>query len=315
VDERTSSAASTADRELVVVRVFEAPRELLWKMWTDPKHLPHWWGLKGSTNTVHEMDLRPDGVLRLAMQTPDGRKNEIRIVYQELVKPERIVYLHDSPPKCQVTATFIDVGGKTELTMHLVFESTSLRDQFSKGATFGTTQALDRLGQHIRLVNATTHKAESDVFFKRVFDAPRELVFKVWTEREHLSKWWGPKGFTNPLCEIDLRPGGAMRIDMRGPQGTVYPMSGQFLEIVPPERLVFVSSALDEADKPLFEVMNIVTFEEHDGKTMLTLHASVFKMTGGLAAQYISGMEMGWTQSLERLRECIAEVAVAKVQR
>ena len=72
---------------------------------------------------------------------------------------------------------------------------------------------------------------DRELVLARVFDAPREVVFKAWTNVEHLKRWWGPKNFTNPVCEVDVRPGGAMRIHMRGPDGTIYPMTGVFQEI------------------------------------------------------------------------------------
>ena len=84
-----------------------------------------------------------------------------------------------------------------------------------------------------------------EVVVQRVLNAPRALVFKVWTEASHLVRWWGPDGFTTPRCEADARPGGAIRIDMRGPDGTVYPMTGIFQEVLPPERLVFTVTPLD----------------------------------------------------------------------
>jgi len=67
---------------------------------------------------------------------------------------------------------------------------------------------------------------EQQLVLTRVFDAPRELVFKVWTDPKHVARWWGPHRFTNPVCELDLRPGGAILIHMRGPDGVVYPMTG-----------------------------------------------------------------------------------------
>ena len=138
-----------------------------------------------------------------------------------------------------------------------------------------------------------------------MFDAPRELVFKAWTDPERLKRWWGPKNFTNPVCEIDLRPGGAIRIHMRGPDGTVYPMTGVFQEIVEPERLVFTSAALDQEGNPPFEVLNTVTFAEQGGKATQTLQARVVKRTAK-AAPYLAGMEAGWTQTLERLEAYVA---------
>jgi uncharacterized protein YndB with AHSA1/START domain len=138
----------------------------------------------------------------------------------------------------------------------------------------------------------------------RVFDAPRSLVFKAWTDPKMLARWWGPHQFTNPVCDVDVRPGGAIRIDMRGPEGTVYPMTGTYHEVVEPDRLVFSTTPLGEDGQPMFEVLNTIAFEEVDGKTKLTMQARVIKTTAE-AAQYLDGMEAGWTQSLERLEEIL----------
>ncbi len=151
-------------------------------------------------------------------------------------------------------------------------------------------------------MNAKTESSKWDLVITRVFDAPRALVFKAWTETRHVTQWWGPKGFSNPVCEMDVRVGGTLRIHMRAPDGVVYPMSGVFEEIVPPERLVFVSSALDGDGKSMFDILNTVLFAEQHGKTTLTLQARVISATA-LAPQYLKGMEMGWTQSLDRLEQ------------
>jgi uncharacterized protein YndB with AHSA1/START domain len=105
---------------------------------------------------------------------------------------------------------------------------------------------------------------------------------------------------------LDVRPGGAIRIHMRGPDGTVYPMTGVYLEVVEPERIVFTSAALGADGNPMFEVLTTVTFAEQGGKTKQILHARVIKMTAQ-AAPYLKGMEGGWTQSLERLAESLAK--------
>src|SRR5258708_10992484 len=142
---------------------------------------------------------------------------------------------------------------------------------------------------------------EQELVLTRVFDAPRELVFKVWTDPKHVAQWWGPQGFTNRVCELDVRPGGAIRIHMRGPDGTVYRMTGVYQEIVEPERLVFTSAALDNEGNPLFEVLNTVTFAEQGGKTTQTSRARAVKTTAE-GAPYLGGVEAGRTQSLERLQ-------------
>jgi uncharacterized protein YndB with AHSA1/START domain len=107
---------------------------------------------------------------------------------------------------------------------------------------------------------------------------------------------------------LDVRPGGAIRIDMRGPDGVVYPMKGVFHEIIGQKRLVFTSSAFeDEEGNSKLEVLNAVTFTERDGKTELTLHAAVVKSAPEVAAA-LEGMEEGWSQSLDRLAEHLANV-------
>ena len=137
-----------------------------------------------------------------------------------------------------------------------------------------------------------------------MFDAPRDLVFRAWTDEKLLARWWGPKGFTNSVCELDVIPGGAIRVEMRGPSGTVYPMGGTLLEIREPERLVFTSTASfrDQKGGPDFENLNTVTFEEEGGKTKITLHVHVTVIRESPAvAMALGGMEMGWSQSLDKL--------------
>jgi uncharacterized protein YndB with AHSA1/START domain len=150
-----------------------------------------------------------------------------------------------------------------------------------------------------------SESAYRELVITRIFDAPRKVVFVTWTDPEQLKRWWGPKEFANPVCELDVRPGGAIRIHMRGPDGTVYPMTGVYREIVEPERLVFSSAALDDKGNALFEVLTTVTFAENGGKTKLTMRASVTK-TSREAALYLQGMEQGWTQSLDRLAKQVA---------
>jgi uncharacterized protein YndB with AHSA1/START domain len=157
--------------------------------------------------------------------------------------------------------------------------------------------------------HARIDAAESkwDLVITRVFDAPRELVFKAWTDTAHVAQWWGPKGFTNPVCEMDFRVGGAIRIHMRAPDGVVYPMTGVFKEISKPDRLVFVGSALDEKGNSMFDILNTVLFADQHGKTALTFQARVIKTTA-VAPQYLQGMEAGWTQSLDRLGDYLVSI-------
>jgi uncharacterized protein YndB with AHSA1/START domain len=151
----------------------------------------------------------------------------------------------------------------------------------------------------------TKPSAERELTITRIFDAPRSLVFKMWTDPNHMAQWWGPRGFTNPVCELDVRPGGAILIHMRAPNGRVHPMTGVFREIVEPERLVFTTAVDDANGNRLIEGHTTVTFAEHGGRTTLTLQTRAVGFTD-VAAQMLAGMEAGWTQSLERLEALVA---------
>lgn len=159
-----------------------------------------------------------------------------------------------------------------------------------------------------RNVVVPNDNAQREVTVTRTFDAPRALVFKAWTDPKLVAIWWGPHGFTSPVCEWDARTGGVFRIHMRGPEGTVYPMRGVFREVVAPERLVFSNTPLDDKGEPLFEILSTVTLVEHDGKTKVTVHNRVLSATAG-AEMYLEGMEEGWSQSLERLADLVKEYA------
>lgn len=144
-----------------------------------------------------------------------------------------------------------------------------------------------------------------DVTLSRLIEAPRELVWSAWTEPAHMAKWWGPRHFTNPVCELDVRPGGKMLIHMRAPDGTVYPMSGTFSVVERPERLVFTAYAEGADGTRYLESHTEVAFVAQGARTEVTIKASA-KGLHPLAPQMLAGMNEGWSQSLERLGELAA---------
>jgi uncharacterized protein YndB with AHSA1/START domain len=148
-------------------------------------------------------------------------------------------------------------------------------------------------------------KMAQELIFKRTFDAPRALVFKAWTDPSLLSKWWGPTGFTTPICQVDPRPGGKLYIVMHGPKGSDFDIDlatmGIFQEFDPPRRFVFSNTAMpDEKGDPQLETLCTVTFVEEAGKTEMTLHIQLVKATSVAVAAW-AGAEMGWSQSLDKL--------------
>ena len=156
VESTGTSTAATADREIIITRVLDAPRELVWKAWTDPRHVVHWWGPNGFTNTIHEMNIRPGGVWRFIMHGPDGVDYPNKIVYHEIVKPERLVYSHGSGEKSdtadfQTTVTFVEQGSRTKVTMRALFPSAADRDRVVKeyNVIEGGNQTLGRLAGYL----------------------------------------------------------------------------------------------------------------------------------------------------------------------
>ncbi|MBN9119541.1 MAG: SRPBCC family protein [Planctomycetes bacterium] len=259
-----TATRDTADRELVVTRDFDAPRALVFDAWTDGKHLANWWGPNGFTTTTHAIDVRPGGRWRFVMHGPDGRDYQNLITYLEVVRPERLVYRHGGGEAelegvtFQSTVTFEEVGGKTRVTMRLVFPTAAERDRVVReyGAEEGGRQTLARLAEYVA--------ADRTITSSRVFDAPRERVFAAFGDPEQLRRWWGPNGFTNTCHEFDLRPGGAWRHVMHGPDGTDYPNAAAFVEVAPPARVAF-----DHLD-PVHGFRMTMTFDDEAGKTRLT---------------------------------------------
>jgi len=160
--------------------------------------------------------------------------------------------------------------------------------------------------------NLVVDRAGLAYTMSRVFDAPRELVWKAWTDPEQLMRWWGPKDYTSPFCEIDLREGGKYLNCMRSPEGQDYWSTGVYREIVPLERIVLTDSFADENgnvvpashygfgdDFPL-ELEVIVTFEDDGDKTKMTL-----KHVGFPAGEVSEQAGAGWNESFDKLAEIL----------
>ncbi len=151
-----ASGAARLDREIVITRVLDAPRELVFASWTDPEQVVQWWGPHGFTTTSHEMSVTPGGVWRFVMHGPDGRDYKNKIVFIEVLKPERLVYRHAGEDETEnvrfhVTVTFQAQGRKTLLTMRSLFATAQERDEVvtKYGAIEGGRQTLERLAEHV----------------------------------------------------------------------------------------------------------------------------------------------------------------------
>ena len=146
--------ASKVLPEIVIERVFNAPRELVWEVWTNPQHCTKWWGPLGFSTTTHEMDVRPGGVWRFTMHGPDGADFPGKFVFIEVVPPEKLGFLHDDAasgrPPFHVTISFVEAGGKTRISLSLRFDNeTDYQQMIEMGAVEGFNSTLDSLGEFL----------------------------------------------------------------------------------------------------------------------------------------------------------------------
>ncbi|TGL61575.1 SRPBCC family protein [Leptospira sarikeiensis] len=149
-------------------------------------------------------------------------------------------------------------------------------------------------------MNETEYK---DLHMTRTFDAPRDLVWKAWTDPKLLAQWWGPHGFTAPYCELELRVGGKYLVHMQDPEGNINPMNGVIQEINPPEKLVLLTQISFEMDgkRPEANILTTFLFIDKGSQTEIKLVAHPVKVDPELA-DAINGMEEGWSQTFEKLQ-------------
>jgi uncharacterized protein YndB with AHSA1/START domain len=140
---------STAEREIRISRVLNAPIELVWEVWTDPEHIKNWWGPHGFTNTISKMDMHENGEWNLVMHGPDGKDYKNKSVFKKIIKHKKIVYEHVSAPKFLAIIDFEAQGDKTQINWHMLFDT---REEFIQ--TVKTFKADEGLKQNIEKLAA-----------------------------------------------------------------------------------------------------------------------------------------------------------------
>jgi uncharacterized protein YndB with AHSA1/START domain len=154
----------------------------------------------------------------------------------------------------------------------------------------------------------TDTASDRDLVLTRLIDAPREKLFRAWTEPELLKQWFAPLPYTTPVAELDVRPGGASLVVMRGPDGVDMPNRGVYLEVVPNERLVVTDAytrAWEPAEKPFMTV--ILTFEDRGGKTQYTARVRHWTVADRETHEKM-GFHQGWGQCADQLAALVARI-------
>ena len=299
-------ANAPAERTLTTSRVFDAPREVVYQAWTDPKQLAKWFPPEHFSAPVCELDVRPGGVLRIQMRGDDDAGELAGLVfpgkgvYREVVPNERLSFTFEgegegsAPPAILMTVIFEDQGRKTKVTIHQTAETVAGYEELKKsGATEGLRQSLNKLSTLLEGKGADTTVSVTGrtLSLTRVFDAPRDLVWNAFTDPAHIVKWMFANDWESPFAETDVRPGGRFRIGMRPADHSTegFVLDGTYREIVRPERIVQVIG-----DGRVMKT----TFEDTGGKTKLTLSVEM--------ALSEEQERRGYTQILQHFAQHIA---------
>jgi uncharacterized protein YndB with AHSA1/START domain len=145
----TVNSQTVSENEILVVRIFDAPREVVWAAWCDPEHLKNWWGPDGFTNTFEEFDFHPGGNWRFTMHAPNGMSFHNHNQFVEIDEPERIVIDHLVTPLFRIVATFEEVDGRTRMTFRQTFDTRETFDRVKHFAVPGTGQTIEKLAHYL----------------------------------------------------------------------------------------------------------------------------------------------------------------------
>lgn len=266
--------------EIVNTRLVRASRQAVWNQHADPEKLALWWGPKDFTNTFETFEFRTGGRWRFVMHAPDGKDWPNEKEFTEIVPLERISFVHlEKTHRFTMTLSFAEEAGGTRITWSMVFESAEEYARLKDFIATANEQNLDRLEARLNAasentMNESVHlpSADNEIVISRVFDAPRELVWRAFIDPKHVVNWWGPNGFTTEIETMDVRPGGVWKHVMIGPDGARYPNKSIFKEIVAPERISYShGGGREDGESPGATFVATWTFEALEPKkTRLT---------------------------------------------
>lgn len=317
-------AAKNKSNEIKITQIYDAPVKTVWEAWTDPEQVAQWWGPRGFTLTTHSKDLKPGGHWAYTMHGPDGTDYPNKTIYYEVDQYARLVYDHggndDRPPLFRVTVIFNELkGNKTKMEMTMTLPSPEAAEEtqkFIKKA--GGNSTWDRLAEYLEKESSGKEK----FVINRSFDIPLELMFKMWTEPKHLSKWLPPIGFEMEFLRAEIKPGGSSMYFMSNNQGLKMYGRAQYLEVSSPNRIVYTQQFCDEKENlsrhPLAPtwpatMLTVVTFsEEGPDRTRVTVEWEVHgEVTPEELETFVkgrAGMTQGWTGSFDKLEAYLLEM-------
>ena len=314
-----SQNIDTSDREISISRTLDAPREVVYRAFTDPRQLALWWGPRGFINTIEVFDLRVGGVWQFMMHGPDGTDYPNHVVFTEVEAPARLKLVHgaraDDPNAFINIITFDEHEGRTTVTLKAILPSAEALAYVVEhhNAIEGGNGNLDRFVEQFAL-------QDNPFLLERFVAAPPALVWAAWTDPAHLAKWFGPADFTMLRCAMDLRPGGSFHYGMQGPDGHAMWGKWQIRDVAAPRMLSVITSFSDEhggmtrhpaaADWPL-ETLSRTVFEPKDGGTLMKLQWAAWRAAPHERALFDAshaGMAQGWGGMMANFDAYVAAV-------
>jgi uncharacterized protein YndB with AHSA1/START domain len=328
----TGIIAERGKQDIVVTRVFDAPRATVWKAWTDPDEVKKWWGPKDFTAPHVSIDLRVggryvycmrgagiDGVVRDFCNTGE----HVAIIPGEnIVTTMKFADQHGNPvpasyygipgewpAEIMITVAFKDSGdGKTLLTLR----EAGVPDVMTGLAALGWNQSLDKLAASLRIKSDRTRiiaePGKQEIVITRIFDAPRELVFKAYTDPKRIPQWWGPKRLTTIVKKMDVRPGGIWRFVQRDADGNEYAFRGVYHDILSPSLIV---ATFEFEGAPGHVSLETAVFEDIGGRTKMRSR-SVFQTVDDRDEMLKEGMEEGVIETMDRFAELLENAKTRK---
>ncbi|MCK9342331.1 MAG: SRPBCC domain-containing protein [Massilibacteroides sp.] len=309
---------------LFIQRIFAASRDRVWKAWTDPELIVQWWGPADFTAPVIKVELREGGRYLYAMRSPEGQEFWSTGEYREIVPMERLVFTDsfadaegnvvpastygmsaDWPRELLVTVTFEEHGGGTKVTLR---EAGIPAGETLDMAEAGWNESLDKLARVLggaAKTHLTAEPGKQELVITQIFDAPRDLVFKAYTDPELVPRWWGPRSYTTTVKEMDARPGGTWRYVQRDAGGEEYGFYGVYHDVTPPERLIYT---FEFEPMPGHVALETVTLEDLNGRTKVTdrvVYQTVEDRDGTLQ----SGMEEGMNETMDRFADLLKDLS------
>jgi uncharacterized protein YndB with AHSA1/START domain len=290
------------EKEITITRVFDAPVERVWDAFAELDQIVKWWGPTGFTNETEKREFKEGGVWKHVMVGPDGARYINKCTYKKILKHQLVELVNgggregdDESRGVSFNASwkFESLGAdKTRITLRSVFGSPEERDRVIKdfGAVEGGKQTLGRLAEFIA---APAWVLE----ISRVVNAPRARVWEAWTTPDQMKEWFAPKPFQLVIKSMDLKPGGKFSMAMRGPDGSEFPFSGTYREIVPPSKLVWTGEFTGD---PVDSMRTTIVFAEEGGKTKVSARQTFAVMTPTVK-HATAGAQAGWTMTLDQL--------------